>query len=173
MTLLGRHYKVDWGHFAVLTCMAAASIWYLSDARSVSLSINNLILVQPVAILILLLYLFILPQCLVAESQDGDEAAQPVALEEVPQPEPLPEPAAGRFGGAVRVISLSLALILYAAFYEHVGFDIASFLFIAVCAFICGERRPIRLLVFAALGAVFLVYAGRLLVSVPIPSTFF
>jgi hypothetical protein len=172
MTLFGRRYRMHWGHFAVLTGMAAASTWYLSDARSVSLSINNLILVQPVAILVLLLYLFILPQCLVAENDDGGEAARAVALEDVPQLESFPVPE-GRFGSAVRVISLSLALVFYVSFYERVGFDIASFLFIAVCGFICGERSPIRLLVFAPLGAVLLVYAGRLLVAVPIPSAFF
>ncbi len=61
---IGQHrYTIDYGHLALITLIAAAVFWYLLDARSVSLSVNNLLLVQPVALFALAMYLFIIPQC--------------------------------------------------------------------------------------------------------------
>lgn len=157
MVLFGRRYRVDWGHLALITVMTAVSVAYLISARSVSLSIQNLILLQPTALLIVALYLFILPQCFEPEERAKRDGG-PSAVQEM-------------LADAPRVGSLALALLLYALFYEKIGFDIASFLFIAVSAFICGERRPLVLIPFAALGAVFIVYAARFLVATPVPTT--
>jgi hypothetical protein len=65
-----------------------------------------------------------------------------------------------------------VSLLLYGLLYETIGFDVASFLFLAITTYICGERRPVPLLIFAALGTVFLVYAVHFLVPVPVPTTF-
>lgn len=158
MQLFGRRYRVDWGHLTVLTVMLAITIAYLFDARAVSTSVNNLIMVQPTAILIVLLYLFILPQCFKPDTgAPASDEANP--LREIR--EELP-----RVGG------LAMALLLYALFYERVGFDVATFLFMVVAAFICGERRPHVLVLFAALGAVFVTYAAHFLVVTPVPTTF-
>lgn len=158
MQLFGRRYRVDWGHLVLVSLMMLISVAYLLDARSVSLSIQNLIMVQPTAMLVVGLYLFILPQCFVAEEalQDGADGS---ALREI-------------LDDAPRVGSLAMALLLYGLFYESIGFDIASFLFIVAAAFICGERRPLVLLVFAVLGTVFIVYAARFLVATPVPTSF-
>ena len=63
MRIRGHEYRVDWAHLVFVTLMAAAVLWYLLDARSVSLKVNNILLVQPLALFALLMYLLILPQC--------------------------------------------------------------------------------------------------------------
>jgi hypothetical protein len=63
MRIGSRVWVVDWGHLAVATFIAGVSLAYLVDARAASLNIQNLLLVQPTALLVLLLYLLVLPQC--------------------------------------------------------------------------------------------------------------
>jgi hypothetical protein len=76
-----RTYKVDWGHLLVVTAVVVFSIGYLFDARATSLNIQNLLLVQPTALFVLLMYLIILRQC-VTVSDDGPVAAAPAVAEE-------------------------------------------------------------------------------------------
>src|SRR5690554_6828766 len=54
---------VDWGHLALLLVICAVVVAYLLDARATSLKVNNLLLVQPAAILALILAALVLPQC--------------------------------------------------------------------------------------------------------------
>jgi len=162
MQLFGRRYRVDWAHVVVISIMALMSVVYLFSARAVSTSINNLILLQPTAILVVLLYFFILPQCFISE--EAKKSATTPEGAKTPMQEIVQElPRSG---------TLAMALLLYALLYERIGFDAASFLFIITSAFICGERRPHVLLLFGAFGAVFIVYAARFLVATPIPTLF-
>ena len=43
-------YRVDWGHLAFVAVIAAAVVWYLCDAMSVSMSVNNLLFIVPVGV---------------------------------------------------------------------------------------------------------------------------
>jgi len=76
-----RRITVDWGHLIVLALIAGATIWYNVDARSVSTDLNNLLLLQPVAIVTLLLCLFVVPQCFTINADDPDGSAAPKAAE--------------------------------------------------------------------------------------------
>ncbi len=73
-----RTYEVDWGHFAVLTLIAAFVIAYLIDTRATSLRMNNLLFVQPASIIALVLYLLILPQTLRRVSEDTPDGVRVV-----------------------------------------------------------------------------------------------
>jgi hypothetical protein len=55
--------RVDWGHLALLFVFCGVTVAYLLDARATSLKTNNLLLVQPGALLLLILAAAVLPQC--------------------------------------------------------------------------------------------------------------
>lgn len=169
MNLFGRRYRIDWGHFLTLSAMLAFSIWYLFDARSVSLGVNNLIVLQPTVFIVVGLYLFIVRQCFIPvdetlpdaeESQDGEGADSDV------------KPPFWRDVDTIKVVGLASSLIAYAMLYERVGIDVATLVFVFVAMFICGERRIVSLIVFPVIATIVLVYAARFLVLVPVPSTF-
>ena len=92
----GHQYSVDWLHLAFVTLIAAATLWYLLDARSVSLSVNNLLLVQPLAIFLLLMYLLIVPQCF----RRADAAEEPVRKAAEDPLAPLCPPNGGSSGAS-------------------------------------------------------------------------
>jgi len=52
--------QADWGHILLTTLMALASIWYFFDAKSVSESVYNIILIAPCVAAITILYLITL-----------------------------------------------------------------------------------------------------------------
>jgi phosphoenolpyruvate synthase/pyruvate phosphate dikinase len=55
--------RVDWGHLLLLLFICSVVVAYLLDARAVSLKFGNLALIQPAAILALILAAMVLPQC--------------------------------------------------------------------------------------------------------------
>jgi hypothetical protein len=77
MRIGGRNYRVDWGHLIVATTIAVLCLAYLLDARRTSLDIQNLLLVQPLALFALLMYLLILPQCFKPEVEVEEEPVPP------------------------------------------------------------------------------------------------
>lgn len=158
MRLFGKDYRVDWAHLAIVSVMTIIALLYLFSARQVSTDAQNLLLLQPTAILIALLYVFIVPQCFIAEKEEDSESGS-TALQEI-------------IDDAPRVGSLAIALILYAMLYEAIGFDVASLIFCVTASFICGERRLWVLGIFGLLSAIFITYVARFLVSSPIPTSF-
>jgi len=161
----GHVYRVDWGHLAFLTLIAAAVLWYLFDARSVSLKANNLLLVQPLAIFALGLYLLIIPQCF--RRIDAEEAAPEPASEEPPPADALPT----EIGALLRTGALAAALGLMVVSLNVVGFDIAIWLFCIAAMAICGERRPLPLLVFPLAVTLAMIYGFRALMPYPMITT--
>src|SRR3546814_13676435 len=67
-----RRVVVDWGHLALLLVICAVVIAYLLDARATSLKINNLLLVEPAAIIALILAAVVLPQCFRRKGPEDD-----------------------------------------------------------------------------------------------------
>ena len=55
--------RISFGHLALLAVICIAVIAYLLDARATSLKPNNLLLVQPAALLALVLIAMVIPQC--------------------------------------------------------------------------------------------------------------
>ena len=160
MRIRGHEYRIDWAHLVFVTLMAAAVLWYLLDARAVSLRINNILLVQPLALFALLMYLLILPQCF--RRADAEAEPQAPAVED-----PLAPALPTEFKALARVGILGVALGLLVFSMDTIGFDIAIWLFALATMLICGERRPIPLAIFPAAVAIVAVYGFRALMPYP------
>lgn len=163
MHIRGRRYLVDWGHLVFATFIAALVVWYLLDARAASLSINNLLLVEPLAIFALLMYLLILPQCL--RRADVDPAPEASA------DDPLAPALPTETKALIRIGSLGLALGFFVFSMNTIGFDIAIWLFALATMLICGERRSIPLAVYPLAVALVAVYGFRALMPYPMVTT--
>ena len=156
MRVLGRRYTVVWGHLIFVLLVFGAVAWYLHDARSVSLNRNNLLLLQPVTLMTLALCLFILPQCFARADEDSDvqDAAEaPVST--------APPDALFKIGGT------GIALGAFVCLLDVVGFDIAAWLFCLATMFICGERRPLALLLYPLIVAIVTISAFRAMLPFP------
>lgn len=153
--------SIDWGHLGFLVFVSVVVLAYLFDARAVSVKINNLLLVEPAAIIALVLVLCVLPQCFRrSKVQPEAEAADDPAVE---------TPAADPRRELARVGALAALLGIFSFFLEFIGFDVATFLFIAIGLFVCGERRAWVIALFAAVFTVVVVYGYSTLVPYPFP----
>ena len=164
MRIGGREYTIEWLHLAFITVIAGFIVWYLLDARSVSLDIDNLLLVQPLAIFALIMYVLIVPQCF-RRADALDEPEEPAAADDPLQPK-LPE---GR--ALARVGFLGLALGAFVFSLNTIGFDLAIWLFALATMVVCGERRPIPLIVYPVAVALAAVYGFRALMPYPMVTT--
>ncbi|MDQ3560442.1 MAG: hypothetical protein M3453_14915 [Pseudomonadota bacterium] len=164
MRIQNHEYRVDWAHLVFITLIAAFVIWYWFDARSVSLSVNNLLLVQPLAVFVLLMYILILPQCF-RRADAVDEPAAPA----VDDPLAPTLPTEGKELARVGLLGLALGIFVFSL--NTLGFDIAIWLFAVVTMLICGERRPIPLAVYPLAVAIVCVYGFRALMPYPMVTT--
>ena len=151
---------VDWGHLALLLLICGIVGAYLYDARSTSLKLNNLLLVEPAAILALILAALVLPQCFRREQrQTGEEADADSAK---------PRESWRELG---KVGALTAAFGAFALSLETVGFDVATFVFVALGLYICGERKVWVIGLFSAVFTTAIVYGYQTLVPYPFPLT--
>ncbi|WP_340116717.1 tripartite tricarboxylate transporter TctB family protein [Pelagibius sp. 7325] len=146
--------RIDWGHLALLLLICGVVVTYLLDARATSLKINNLLLVEPAAIIALILAAFVLPQCFRRKSEDGDAAA-----------DSPPE----NWHNLAKVAALAAAFGAFALSLEVAGFDVATFLFVALGLYICGERKLWVIALFSAVFTLVIVYGYQMLVPYPFP----
>src|SRR3546814_1713555 len=120
-----RRVVVDWGHLALLLVICAVVIAYLLDARATSLKINNLLLVEPAAIIALILAAVVLPQCFRRKGPEDDAG-------------PARRDSLRELG---KVAALAAAFGAFTLSLETLGFDAATFILLALGLYICGERR--------------------------------
>jgi hypothetical protein len=155
-------YTVDWGHLIFLTVIAAAVFWYFLDAMSVSLNIHNLLLVAPLSVLALCLCLVILPQCF-RRTDDGVVSSS--------TPDVHGGGASALHASNIRSLlpigGLVLALGLYVSLLDVIGFDVATCLFVLAVMLICGERRPLPLVLYPLLVSLILISAFRAVLPYP------
>jgi hypothetical protein len=151
----GTRLVVDWGHLALLMFISAVVIAYLFDARATSLRINNLLLVEPGAIIALILVAAVLPQCFRRVNREMGEAEEPEKTESLSD---LGKVAALAGGFGAFVLSL-----------ETVGFVVATFLFTAIGVYICGERKLWVIALFSAAVTLAIIYGYQTLVPFPFP----
>ncbi len=164
MRIRGHDYRVDWTHLVFITLITAFIVWYWMDARAVSLSVNNLLLVQPLAIFALLMYLLIVPQCFRrVDAVDEPEAST------VDDPLAPALPTERRELGRVALLGLALGVFVFTL--QILGFDIAIWLFALATMLICGERRPIPLVIYPLAVTLFTVYGFRALMPYPMVTT--
>ena len=148
-------FSIDYGHLIFLIIISGWVIWYWINARSVSTSPENLLIIQPVSIGILILTVCILPQ--VFRSADI-----PAEL----KPEPL---STVEFLKIVAVM-LAMAGLVYLMF--TVGFDVGVLFFSAITTIICGERRPLLVGLFSIVTTLVIVKGYQLLINFPMPNLF-
>jgi hypothetical protein len=141
---------IAWGHLLLLAVIGAVVLAYLLDARATSLRANNLLLVQPAAVLALILVALIVPQCF-RQVRPGEEA-------------PL-EP----WTDLAKVGALSAAFGAFVVSLEMVGFDVSTIAFMVIALFICGERRWWVNLLFSAVFTVLLIYGYGAIIPFPFP----
>lgn len=145
--------RVDWGHIALILLIAVSSVLYLLDTRATSLNIGNIALVQPAAIIVVVLSLVVLAEAFpVREPQDDDPDAKATQRMEL-----------------MRVGLLSAAFAVFVLSLEAIGFDLATLLFIAVGLFLCGERRLWLIAVFSLCFTGFVVFGYQQLVPESFP----
>jgi hypothetical protein len=153
--------EVDWGHLLLLLFIGGWIVGYLIDTRATSLSVHNLLFVQPTAIIGLILCLVVLPQCF--------RRLDPVAAAASD-----PEEQARRQRELRELGNIALLAAAFGAFVstlETVGFDVGCFLFTAVAIYICGERRWWVNLLFTTILTLVLIYGYRAMIPFPFPLT--
>jgi len=147
--------KVVWGHLLLLTVIVGVTVAYLLDARSVSLRANNLLLVQPAAILALILAALVLPGIFARADEIEDDETQKETWSDL---------------GRVAILIGALAGMAFLL--ETIGFDVATFCFMVIGLAVCGERRWWVNLLFSAVFTVFLIYGYGTITPFPFPLTF-
>ncbi len=144
--------QVAWAELGVVTAIAAGTAAYLIEARGVSLDPQNLLLLQPTAWIVLLLWAVIALGCL-----------------------RRPAPAAGALresrADILRVLAMVGAFGAFIAVLEQAGYDVAICLFVLAGLIIGGERKPLPLLLFPPLFTVAVIHGFRALVPYPFPTT--
>ena len=148
-------FSIDYGHLIFLIIISAWVIWYWINARSVSTRPENLLIIQPVSIGILILTVCILPQ--VFRSADI-----PAEL----KPEPL---STVEF---LKIVAVMLAMVGLVYLMFTVGFDVGVLFFSAITTIICGERRPLLVGLFSIVTTLVIVKGYQLLITFPMPNLF-
>jgi p-aminobenzoyl-glutamate transporter AbgT len=144
------------GELLLVIGVAAASLLYLFDARAASLSPQNLLLIQPLTVVVVAICLYlafrIVRPKLVEGPVTGDQRAQSIAK---------------RYGDEIK-IGLMLALMgAYVFSLETIGMDVATFVFIAAALLLQGERRWHVVLPISAALALLIVWAFGLMTPFP------
>ncbi len=135
-----RQHATDWEHIGFLAALLAFIIWYLCDATLASPTFSNLILVAPVGGLAILLGIYIG----IVEIFGRHALPMRAATKAETKAETAGDNAQARFrAGAVGTILLLMAFFaLFVAAMPYLGFDVATFAFIAATLWLLGERRP-------------------------------
>ncbi len=143
---------VMWGHLALLAVITVVVVYYWMDTRAVSMQTVNLLLVQPASIFALLLVLCILPQC----------------FRRVSEGEEIEKESLSELG---RVFALMAVFITFALSMQYVGFDVATFAFMVIGLFLCGERNWFLNIGFSAVFTSLLIWGYGAIIPFPFPLT--
>lgn len=148
----------NWGHIVFVTFIVAVCLSYLYDVLSVSLHIHNTILVVPSVGAVLLLYVWVVLSDVRVRRLDANSDKDEIST------------AAGEDRTALtKSMVLMVAVGVYAFGYEHLGLDLASFVFMVVVLFLLGERRPIFVVGYAAIFTFIVVGGAHALLPFPMP----
>jgi hypothetical protein len=152
----GRHITVDVSHLFVLLSIEAFCGWYLLDARASSTDIENLLLIQPAAILAFVVAIFILREVITISPVPGIVAPRPR----------LPSAT------MVKILGSMAMLGGYVGAMSFLGFDIATAAYVCGSLLVLGERRVAVLVIAPILFSAVTIFAFRQVVSIPLPLFF-
>ncbi|MGX9965308.1 hypothetical protein ACVFYP_18405 [Roseomonas sp. F4] len=145
--------RVAWAPLILVTLLAGLTLAYLLEARGVSLDPQNLLLLQPTAWLVLLLWGVLAIGFLRAPVLASDPANA-----ETP-------------GDVLRILAMVAAFGGFILGLEGIGYDLSVWGFTLVALIIGGERKPLPLLIFPPIFMVAVIYGFRLLVPYPFPTS--
>jgi hypothetical protein len=149
---VSRHVvAVDVPHLLLLALLGGFCVWYLGDTRAASTNVQNLLLIEPVAVLGMLLVLLLLPTAI---------TISPVA--------PAPREFLPR-STLFKVVGSMLLLAAFVAAMPYAGFDGATAAYVCGSLFVLGERRLLILIIVPALFAFVATQLFRLVVPIHIP----
>lgn len=151
---------VAWGQLALATLLAGIAAAYLFEARGVSRSPDNLLLLQPTAIIVLVLYVLLAIGCF---RRAPVRAADAEAVET--------EVAAETWAETLRSGAMVASFGVFILTLELVGYDVAIWAFTTLGLYVCGERNKVALLVFPPVFTALMVLGFRALVPYPFPTT--
>lgn len=129
MKMVAFRNRIDLGHLLFVLFILACVVWYFIDAYSASSSIQNLILIAPASGLALVLCAVVLFQIL----------RPPKTVAEEDKTEKM-ETAGGWARHRTPIFIVLFGL--YVLTLDVIGFDVATYLFVAGAMLLQGERRP-------------------------------
>ncbi len=156
-----RQHATDWEHVGFLAALLAFIIWYLCDATLASPTFSNLILIAPVGAFAILCGVYI-----GAVEILGYRNAAPAATADTAAGA---SPSRFRAGSVGTIMLLMAFFALFVAAMPYLGFDIATFAFIAATLWLLGERRPLFIVTLAFGVAAAISIAALALLTFPIP----
>lgn len=160
-----RGHIPDREHLCFLAILLGFVTWYLWTAAAASFTFSNLILIGPVGAVAVVLLLYV-----GATEFLGRAPSQVPAVSEQTEPPPA---AGGRFRSAsLGTVAALMGLFgLFVVAIPYIGFDVATFIFVAATMGLLGERRVVYLLGLALGIAAALSIAALTLLSFPMPLT--
>lgn len=168
MRIGNNRYTVDWGHLLVVTVIAVISAAYLRDTLATSTHVNNILFVLPAVIVALLLCLAILPQ--IVRRVDPAKGAREKTRLDVKPGEQVTTQSWTELGWIALLI---VCFGTYVYLLDRIGFDVASWLFITLGLFICGERRPLPLIIYPPIATTLIVVGFNALIPYPMYTLIF
>ena len=151
-----RYVSVDLPHLLVLLGIVAFCAWYLQDARDASTDTQNLLLIEPAAILGFIFAALILKDIVTI-------SAAPAVL---PPRQPLPPSTIAKVLGSMAMLGGYVAVIPY------LGFDAATAAYVCGSLLVLGERRIVLLVVAPVLFAIVTTQLFKQVVPLPLPLLF-
>ena len=148
--------EIRWGALALSAVMTAWCLWYLADAVRASTRLQNLIFIAPGTVITVLLFLLVLARSL---RRTPDEAVEE-------EPAVVKSTAIHPF----QPLLVMILLLVYSVSLTRVGFDLATFFFIAAVLVVEGERRPLFVLLYSAIFSGLIVWGFKSMLTLDLPT---
>jgi hypothetical protein len=154
----GRRIIIDLPHLLFATLIAGWCVWFCRDAWLSRADVENLILIVPASAAAILLYGFVVADCIQAAGGADNQAA------------PRPPLATGFL---LKVVGSMIILAFYVVGAPLIGFDVASFAYMLAMLVFLGERRWPILLLAPSLFSAAVIYGFNHLLATPLPLLLF
>lgn len=151
--------KINYAELGLPIFFLLVTLWYLSDAYRADSTVENLLLILPAGIVVLALCIWIMVSQLFF---------QPTQVEEVEEEKETKKKETEE-QKEVSVLGAMIILAGYVLTMNWIGFDVATFLFIAALMFLQGERRIPMLLGFSFVFAFAVSLFFEYMIPYPMP----
>jgi hypothetical protein len=150
-----RQVCVDLPHLLVLVGIVGFCAWYLQDTRAASLNVQNLMLIEPAAILAFACAVIILRDVVTITAAPAGPFREGLS-------------PSTRF----KILGSMATLGCYVGAMPYLGFDVATALYVCASLLVLGERRIVVLLTMPIVFSVVTILLFRQVVSIPLPLFF-